>query len=107
MSCPRCGNTDGLYSYSEDPAGTVRCGKCGNHFTAAEAGNLGALREILEEIKKINARIEKIERLLPSVQFGGCPNCGCGHSKFLGSNDLKDFYKCEFCHYKFEREHLK
>jgi len=104
MSCPRCGNSVDVV-YGGDPVGVLHCGKCGARYTEAEAGNLDALREILEEIKKINARIDLIERRLPSVQVGGCPECGCQY--FADKSDsglLKDGeVKCLGCGYKFTR----
>ena len=104
MSCPRCGNSV-LVALGDDPVGISRCGKCGAMFTAEEAGNLLALNEILDEIKKINARLEMVERRLPQVQLGGCPECGCQYLYDKSDSGLlKDGEaKCMGCGYKFMR----
>lgn len=104
MSCPNCGNMV-LYYLGDDPAGTIRCGKCGNVFPEAESKDLEFKNQILEELKKINERLRELEKKAPDVNYGvgGCPECGCKDLNFSGSNDETDFLRCRFCHYKFDR----
>ena len=46
-----------LYAYGDDPAGIIRCKKCGRIFPEAESKDL-------EFKNKINERLEAIERKL-------------------------------------------
>jgi transcription elongation factor Elf1 len=109
MSCPKCGNIE-LYScgllkttpiYGDDPAGIVRCGKCGNIFPEAESKDLEFKNQILEELKKISKRVDEIESRLPSIRLGGCPNCGSGEFGADGQ-DEPGMVRCMFCGYRFE-----
>ena len=61
MSCPNCGNMV-LYALGDDPAGTIRCGKCGNVFPEAESKDLEFKNQILEELKKISERLTALEK---------------------------------------------
>lgn len=101
MSCPNCGNMV-LYYLGDDPAGTIRCGKCGNVFPEAESKDLEFKNRILEELKKINERLNELEKKAPDVNYGvgGCPNCGCKELKKDESTG-GEYLRCENCGYRF------
>ena len=65
--CPRCGS-ENILVVADDPAPYVRCGDCHNQFIPS----IGPLSH--ETLKKINERLERIERMVKKILRGEVTN---------------------------------